>query len=431
MRARPVSVARPTTLDAARRAVREAAQVRFVAGGCTGSRLVPTDGVLIDTRGLPRSIRPIPGRLAADVTAGVTTGELGHALRGTGLRADRLGTSRYPTLGGALATGVHGTGDALGTLCDARSIEAITVLTVDGDLTTFDQDRPADRDTLAALRVNLGALGLVVEARVALRPGRSLERTTSPVASRDLLDAGLRDGWEQVEAWWVPGTGRALVVRRRPTDEPPRRFDHPARVVLERGLGEDVPLRALIAAVAARPALAPTMRRALARFGMSPGRSVRRWDLATIGPRHLRAVDLEVALPRERLADAMEAVRAAMATPGGSALHIPVNIRWNAADDGAWLSPAFERDTVWVDVGWHPAVPGGGAFLADVEARLLALGGRPHWGKLGFQNPASAFPRFADWARVRDRMDPRRKLVNDHVARLLDGRPLLDPAFLP
>lgn len=75
-------------------------------------------------------------------------------------------------------------------------------------------------------------------------------------------------------------------------------------------------------------------------------------------------------------------------------LHVPISLHWHAADTGALLSPALDRAVYWVDVAWNPGVRGGRAVLGELERRLVGLGGRPHWGKLGFQNPRTLFPAF-------------------------------------
>ncbi|MGH8561494.1 MAG: D-arabinono-1,4-lactone oxidase, partial [Nevskiales bacterium] len=44
--------------------------------------------------------------------------------------------------------------------------------------------------------------------------------------------------------------------------------------------------------------------------------------------------------------------------------------------------------------------------------------GRPHWGKLHTltaKELASLYPRWDDWQRVRRRLDPRGRLLNDHL----------------
>ena len=73
---------------------------------------------------------------------------------------------------------------------------------------------------------------------------------------------------------------------------------------------------------------------------------------------------------------------------------------------------------------WLRDVPGVYGVLPSIEAALLPLGARPHWGKC-FVAPAAdlrpLYPRFDDFRAVRERLDPGHLFTNEHVAHLLDG----------
>ncbi len=53
---------------------------------------------------------------------------------------------------------------------------------------------------------------------------------------------------------------------------------------------------------------------------------------------------------------------------------------------------------------------------------MTAHGGRPHWGKLHTRDAAylsEAYPRFAEFTALRDRLDPDRLFANDYLRRVL------------
>ena len=52
---------------------------------------------------------------------------------------------------------------------------------------------------------------------------------------------------------------------------------------------------------------------------------------------------------------------------------------------------------------------------------MLEVGGRPHWGKMFYRNPAALYPDFAAFAKVRQQLDPHGKFSNVYVERLLGG----------
>ena len=63
-------------------------------------------------------------------------------------------------------------------------------------------------------------------------------------------------------------------------------------------------------------------------------------------------------------------------------------------------------------------------FFRDLEPRFIALGGRPHWGKLFFANPRALYDGAA-WTHVdavRRQLDPGDKLLNELTRALFDVR---------
>ena len=57
-----------------------------------------------------------------------------------------------------------------------------------------------------------------------------------------------------------------------------------------------------------------------------------------------------------------------------------------------------------------------------VEEIMAGFGGRPHWGKMHTLDAAALgerYPRFSDFARLRDRLDPQRRFSNRYLERVL------------
>ena len=95
----------------------------------------------------------------------------------------------------------------------------------------------------------------------------------------------------------------------------------------------------------------------------------------------------------------------------------PIEYRVVAGDD-AYLSTAYERDTVYIAVHmyrgmvWEP-------YFRAVEAIMDDYEGRPHWGKRHFQKAATLAPRYPEWDRfqaVRARLDPDGVFQNEYAA---------------
>ena len=138
--------------------------------------------------------------------------------------------------------------------------------------------------------------------------------------------------------------------------------------------------------------------------------------------RKVRFVESEWALPR---AVVVEALRAVLAVVERRRLPVsfPIEVRFAAGDD-ALLSTAYGRETAYVAVHQYVGGPFE-EFFALVEDVMLALDGRPHWGKRHLADASVLAPRYPGWERfaaVRSRLDPDGVFVNDHLARTLGVR---------
>jgi L-gulonolactone oxidase len=98
----------------------------------------------------------------------------------------------------------------------------------------------------------------------------------------------------------------------------------------------------------------------------------------------------------------------------------PIELRVAAADDIP-LSTAYGRETAYLAVHLSSGTPYE-AYFRGVEAIMDDLGGRPHWGKMHFQDAAALSSRYPEWDRfqaVRARLDPDGRFRNAYLDRVL------------
>jgi len=92
---------------------------------------------------------------------------------------------------------------------------------------------------------------------------------------------------------------------------------------------------------------------------------------------------------------------------------LPLLCRFGAPSD-AFLSPAFARETCYLEVIAHAKAPAE-PMLRAVEELLVSFGGRPHWAKRFAARAGELAPLYPQWDRfvgVRDRLDPGRLFAN-------------------
>ncbi len=138
-------------------------------------------------------------------------------------------------------------------------------------------------------------------------------------------------------------------------------------------------------------------------------------------PRWVRFYEMEYAVPREHIVEAVNGVRAAI-TDNGFNIGFPVEVRFTAPDDIP-LSTASGRDSAYVAVHVAKGMDYEPYFRA-VEDVMNKLEGRPHWGKLNFQTADVLKTRYPMWDKfqaVRETLDPNRVFANDYTERVLGG----------
>ncbi|SBT54041.1 D-arabinono-1,4-lactone oxidase [Micromonospora narathiwatensis] len=414
-------VARPRTVAEVVEAVGAAADagrtIRAVGSGHSFTGAALTDGHRLDLSDLDTDVTVDTARRLVTVPAGMTLHALNELLATHGLALPNLGDIDAQTVAGALSTGTHGTGARLG--CLSTFVTALTLVTGTGEVLHCSAD--AHRDVFAAARVGLGAVGVLVEVTLRCVDAFVLRAHEQPAALSTVLAdlPSLVGEHDHAEFYWFPYTARVQVKTndRVPADDRP--------LPRWRGWLDDEFLANSVFAGACRlgravPALVPGISAVSAR-ALTERTYTGRSDQVFCTPRRVRFVEMEYALPRAVLPAALDALRRIVDGLPFKVL-FPVEVRFTAADD-IWLSHGYGRDSVYLAIHQYVGMPFEPYFRAFEEV-ATELGGRPHWGKLHYRDAASlapAYPRFADFLAVRDRLDPNRLFTNPYLTRILDA----------
>ncbi|HEU5433132.1 MAG TPA: D-arabinono-1,4-lactone oxidase, partial [Thermomicrobiales bacterium] len=386
--AAPRAVVRPASIDALRRAVREAAArgetIRVAGAGHSFAPLCRTDGLLLDLSLLSGAEQVNSETGDATVLAGTRLHDLGGPLLAAGRALANQGDIDRQAVAGAVATGTHGTGRKHGSF--AAMVRSVELCTPEGDLVTIDGRTP---ERLRAASLSLGLFGVMTRLTLATVPAYKLRGRTRALPFDACLDGFLAEETARrtAEFWWLPAHDRCVLKTFDDTDAPVDRPETPEYPpgTLERYLKPD--------AVDWSWRMYPSIR-------TTP------------------FVEMEYTLPLANGPAAMRELRHKMRTTHPDCTWA-VEYRTQPGE-ASLLSPTQGAESVTISVHQAAELPWE-AFFRDAEAIFLAGGGRPHWGKLHFLDTnaiAGRYPALDDFRAVQREFDPHRAFVNDYVQRL-------------
>ncbi|MGB0100830.1 MAG: FAD-binding protein [Nocardioides sp.] len=392
---------RPTSVPELQEVVAGAARVRALGTRHSFTDVADTPGDLVSVLDLPPTIELDERAGTVRVAAGVRYGELGVHLQQRGRALATMASLPHISVGGAVATGTHGSGDATGSL--AAAVCGLEIVGPDGERRTVRRGEPDFDGQVVAL----GALGVVTHLTLDVEPDYLVRQDLATDLAWDDalsdLDALTGSAYSvSLFTRWVNGSIDQVWRKSRGTEPPGDLLGaRPATAALHMLSGADVA--------------------AVTRQGGEPGPWNRRLPHFRLEFTPSRGEELqsEYLLPRARTAEAVAALR--VLAPSFEQLLQVSEVRTVAADD-LWLSGAYAADAVALHFTWVRDLAGVHAVLPQIEAALLPLGARPHWGKCfvaGVDRLAALYPRLGDFRALADRTDPTGKLRNRFLARHL------------
>jgi L-gulonolactone oxidase len=418
----PAEIRRPATEAELAEVVKQAAasgqRVKAIGAGHSFTSIACTDGVLVDLTGYGQVLAHDAATGRVTVEAGIPLYRLSDELDARGLALENMGDIDRQSVAGATQTATHGTGLRYRNL--SSQIVGLRLVTGDGSVVeaTAPDAGNENPDVFAAARAGLGALGLVSTLTLQCVPAFRLHAVEEPVPVDDVLadlDA-LVEGNDHYEFYWVPHTRWALTKRNARTAEAPRPRPKVREWVDDMVLN-NYAFGVLCRAGRWRPSLIPRLAKIIPNTGRLD--YVDRSDRVFTSPRTVRFYEMEYAIPRAALPEALNRVRR-LVDEIGMRISFPVEVRVVAPDDIP-LSTAYGRETGYIAVHVYQGTPYD-AYFSGVERIMDSYEGRPHWGKMHFQRSetlAPRYPRWDDFQRVRARVDPEGRFANPYLDRVL------------
>jgi xylitol oxidase len=383
-------VARPRSIDALRTLVANRDQVRALGSRHSFSQVADGPGTLVSLEELPEEIA-VNGQQVV-VPAATRYGVLAEYLQSHELALPNMASLPHISVAGAVATATHGSGDGNG--CLSTSVAGVEMVTAAGGLRTVWRGDPEFAGSVVAL----GALGIVTRVTLDVLP-------TFEVRQQVYVEVPWQDVVAELDTLFASGYSVSVF-----TD-----WAGPAQVWVKSLDEVTLPFKPADGPI---HMLAGESVAAVTEQGGVPGPWLDRLPHFRLGHKPSAGAELqsEYLLPRESAVDALTRLRE-MAPSITPLLQIS-ELRTVAADN-LWLSPGCGRDVLGVHFTWKLDVPGVTAVLPAIEAALLPLGARPHWGKVFHTTEiAPLYPQWTDFAELRSHHDPKGKFSNPLLDRL-------------
>lgn len=335
------------------------------------------------------------------VEGGIRYGDFIMELDQQGFALPNLASLPHISVGGACATGTHGSGMTLGNL--ATPVQAIELITPQGDLLMVDRHHP----DFYGLVVGLGAFGIVSKLTLGIENTYQVRQDVFqelPLESlKNSFEAIMGSGYSvSLFTNWLDQKISQVWIKRRLDQE-----------VTE--LGQDF-FGAVAASRSLHPIVEISAENCTEQMGL-PGPWYLRLPHFKMGfmPSGGEELQSEYFVPRANAVDAILALEQKKEQIYPQLLIS--EIRTIAADE-LWLSPCYRQDSVAIHFTWKQHDREVRALLPMIEAELAPYGVRPHWGKLFSVAPSDLhqrYDRFTDFLALAIKYDPEGKFRNPYL----------------
>jgi xylitol oxidase len=398
-----VGVQRPANAEELRELVLRGDRVRALGTRHSFNDLADTSGTLISLERFETDLVIDEGARTASFAPGLRYGDLATLLTERGWALANLASLPHISVAGAVMTSTHGSGDRNGTL--ATAVAALEFIDGTGELVRLSRTDPEFEGAV----VSLGALGIVTRITLDIEPTFDVRQDLYNDLPWDValehFDTITSSAYSVsfFTDWLGDSIGITWLKSRADAAAPPSDLFG----TTPRASGQHMIAGQPVENVTTQLGIPGPWNERLAHFKLG------------FTPSNGDELQTEYLVPRANATAALAAVRelAGRIAP----LLLITEIRTMKADT-LWLSGAYGTDAVGIHFTWKKLPAEVTALLPEIEARLLPMGARPHWGKVFLAERdriAPMYPRFDDFVALARTHDPDGVLRNDFLARTL------------
>lgn len=319
------------------------------------------------------------------------------------------------TIGGALATGTHGTNGYI----LSKYVSKFRMVLADGSIKEFTND---DLET-DAVRVSLGLLGVFSEITFACEDNYILHLKEEPM--RDSAWLGQLDDYlatyDFVRILWLPHTDHGYVILGTKVNKDFQfdRKDTPAYIKHRRKTS-----KFLYQYTHKYPKFTATANKILYKLFFTPKKehAGSLYDATVTKSRGATMELAEWSVDYSKFKDLFVELKQVLDDKTNKAyVHVPMDIRF-LKKDNVWLSNACDTNVVTMGcVCRNSPVADDYEAFDTIEELFLKYGGKPHWAKrfkVQHDGFLKLYPKWKDFKALREKMDPTNKFLNPYLTKI-------------
>ncbi|NEO41291.1 MAG: FAD-binding protein [Moorea sp. SIOASIH] len=396
--------------------IQNTSSVRVIGTGKSSADICAGTSTLISLEKYNEILKIDKEQMEITVQSGITLKSLLRAIDIEGWSLPALPDIDTISLGGALATGTHGTGREAHLL--SYYITSCRLITADGTVINVTQGSPL----MDATQVSLGLLGVISTVTIKCEPAFLLYIKEEPIEDNIWLSTWKKELSNNFfyRILWLPHTGYGYVIKgikteslNHNTSKKPWYIKHRRKV------------SALLYKYTVKyPFLTVLANKIIQRlFFNHVYLHLGRLYEETVTKSRGSTIELsEWIVPRDRFeACFLELKKTLNSHQNKSYAHIPMDIRFICRET-AWLSYAYDCDIVTVGcVTRIPEHADSYSAFKTIEDVFKKYEGRPHWAKrhrMTASDFKKIYPKWEEFINLRRQMDPRGKFLNGYLQKI-------------
>ncbi|KIG16892.1 putative oxidoreductase [Enhygromyxa salina] len=415
-RARPAAYLCPSSEDELCSAISKASELRVVGGGHSFNDGPLCSAHMISLDAYGRILNLDPERKTARVQAGIRLRDLNKALWEASLGLPVLGSTDSQSIGGLVATDLHGTGRDAGFL--SEQILSLRVIAADGVAQTV---RPGDPLFHAAIG-GIGTCGVVSEVELQLVDSFHVEKVTQMVDrahAESSLDGLLRAN-DHISFYYIGGAREAEAVRVHQWNRSSAPLTPKWEKLETRNELSDFAVSAFVPGLARR--IADIDEDAWLSDLVAPDHTVVMPGSRGFGRKlFYRHDEIEFGVPFERYQVCLNQILALLSAEDFFSI---VECRFTPDRSQSLIGPGAGRRSAYIELA-TPLSRDHERVFAKAEEILREHDGQPHLGKKTNVSAQDMLEihgdRFVRFQAVRAAQDPNGKFLNAFTQRVLGG----------